>query len=45
VNVPRIAQLWSIAHGQYVIALRSGRRLQSGRTYDERIRRALTNPF
>ena len=45
VNVRRIAQLWSIAHGQYVIELRSGHRLQSGRTYSERIRRALTNPF
>ena len=45
VNVQRIAQLWSIAHGQYVIELRSGQRLQSGRTYNEQIRRALTNPF
>lgn len=45
VNVRRIAQLWSIAHGQYVIELRSGERLQSGRTYRERIRRALSNPF
>jgi two-component system LytT family response regulator len=45
VNVRRIAQLWSIAHGQYVIELTSGIRLQSGRTYAERIRRALTNPF
>jgi two-component system LytT family response regulator len=45
VNLRRIAQLWSIAHGQYVIELESGQRLQSGRTYGERIRRALTNPF
>ena len=45
VNVRRIAQLWSITHGQYVIELISGHRLQSGRTYSERIRRALTNPF
>jgi two-component system, LytTR family, response regulator len=45
VNVRRIAELWSITHGQYVIKLRSGQRLQSGRTYGERIRRALTNPF
>jgi Response regulator of the LytR/AlgR family len=41
VNVRRIAQLWSIAHGQFVIELTSGQRLQSGRTYGERIRRAL----
>ncbi len=45
VNVQRIAQLWSIAHGQYEVELRSGQRLQTGRTYNERIRRALTNPF
>jgi two-component system LytT family response regulator len=45
VNVRRIAQLWSIAHGQYEVELKSGQRLQSGRTYNERIRRALTNPF
>ena len=45
VNVRRIAQLWSITHGQYAVELKSGQRLQSGRTYSERIRRALTNPF
>jgi two-component system LytT family response regulator len=45
VNVRRIAQLWSITHGQYVIELKSGQRVQSGRTYGDRIRRALTNPF
>jgi len=45
VNLRRIGQLWSIAHGQYVIELKTGQRLQSGRTYSERIRRALTNPF
>ncbi len=45
VNVQRIAQLWSLAHGQYVIELRTGQRLQSGRTYGEKIRRVLANPF
>jgi two-component system, LytTR family, response regulator len=45
VNVRRIARLCSIAHGQYAVELKSGQRLQSGRTYSERIRRALTNPF
>ena len=45
VNLRRITQLWSIAHGQYVIELKSGQRLQSGRTYGERIRGSLTNPF
>ncbi len=45
VNVRRISQLWSLAHGQYVIELRSGQRLQSGRTYGDKIRRVLSNPF
>ncbi len=45
VNVQRILQLWSLAHGQYVIELQSGLRLQSGRTYGDRIRGALSNPF
>jgi len=45
VNVRRIAQLWSVAHGQCVVELKSGVRLQSGRTYGDRIRRALANPF
>jgi|SRR5581483_3618515 len=45
VNVRRIAQMWSIAHGQYTVQLKSGERLESGRTYGERIRRALANPF
>lgn len=45
VNVRRIAQLWPVAHGQYAVELKSGQRLQSGRTYSERIRRALENPF
>ena len=45
VNVRRIAQLWLVTHGQYAVELKSGQRLQSGRTYSERIRRALTNPF
>jgi two-component system, LytTR family, response regulator len=45
VNVQRIAQFWSMAHGQYVIELKSGERLPSGRTYRKRIRQALSNPF
>jgi two-component system LytT family response regulator len=45
VNVQRISQLWSLAHGQYVIELRTGQRLQSGRTYGDKIRRVLSNPF
>jgi len=45
VNVRRIARVSLITHGQYAVELRSGQRLQSGRTYSERIRRALANPF
>src|SRR5205807_4076698 len=33
VNVKRIKQLWSLAHGQYVVELVSGERLPSARTY------------
>jgi two-component system, LytTR family, response regulator len=45
VNIRRIARLWSIAHGQFAVELKSGQCLQSGRTYNERVRRILTNPF
>jgi two-component system LytT family response regulator len=45
VNIQRIKQLWSLAHGQYVVELLSGERLQSGRTFGEKIRRLLSNPF
>ena len=45
VNTRRIRQLWSLPHGQYLIEMQSGERLQSGRTYGDRIRSALTNPF
>ena len=45
VNVQRIKQLWSLAHGQYVVELVSGERLPTGRTYGEKIRGLLANPF
>ncbi len=45
VNVERIRQLWTLAHGQYVLELVSGERLQSSRTYGEKIRALLSNPF
>ncbi len=45
VNVQRIRQLWSLTHGQYVIELLSGERLHSGRTYAEKVRSLLSNPF
>src|SRR5262249_35454828 len=40
-----IRQLWTLAHGQYVLELASGERLQSSRSYGERIRTLLSNPF
>jgi two-component system, LytTR family, response regulator len=45
VNVKQIKQLWSSSHGQYVVELTTGERLQSGRTYGETMRGLLTNPF
>jgi len=45
VNLARIKQLWPLAHGQYVLELTSGERLQSGRTYGDKIRTLLSNPF
>jgi two-component system, LytTR family, response regulator len=45
VNVDRIKNLESDAHGEYVITLREGVRLQSGRTYSGRLRALINNPF
>ena len=45
VNLRRIKQLWTFGHGQYVVELASGERVQSGRTYVEKIRTLLANPF
>jgi two-component system LytT family response regulator len=45
VNLQHIRQMWTLAHGQYVLELVSGQRLQSGRTYGEKIRGLLSNPF
>jgi two-component system LytT family response regulator len=45
VNLHHIKQWWTLTHGQYVAELASGRRLQSSRTYAEKIRTLLSNPF
>ena len=45
VNLVRIKNLQSGAHGEYVITLRDGARLQSGRTYSNRLRALINNPF
>jgi two-component system LytT family response regulator len=44
-NVAHIKQVWSLANGQYVIELASGDRIPSGRTYGDRVRNLLLNPF
>jgi two-component system LytT family response regulator len=45
VNLGRIKNVQSAAHGEYVVTLRDGSRLQSGRTYSERLRALVSNPF
>ena len=45
VNLGRIKHLQPDAHGEYVITLRDGVRLQSGRTYLGRLRALINNPF
>ena len=45
VNIGHIKQLWTLPHRQYVVELSSGERLPSGRTYGEKIRTLLANPF
>jgi two-component system LytT family response regulator len=45
VNVKRIKELQPGLHGEYVITLASGVRLRSGRTYQEKLRTLMENPF
>src|SRR5215471_11878037 len=45
VNLGRIKSLESSAHGEYVLTLQDGTRLQSGRTYSERLRVLTNNLF
>jgi two-component system, LytTR family, response regulator len=45
VNVSRIKELQAGVHGEYVITLRSGMRLQSGRSYSEKLKAMFANPF
>ena len=45
VNVRRIRELEPAEHGEFVVTLKSGLRLQSSRTYHRRIKAILTNPF
>lgn len=45
VNVGRIRELQPAGHGEYVVALRSGVRLQSSRGYHEKLKALASNPF
>lgn len=45
VNVTRIKELQPGVHGEYVITLENGTRLQSGRTYHEKLKALIGNPF
>lgn len=45
VNVKHIKELHPLTHGEYVLTLMNGVRLQSGRIYSEHLRALLTNPF
>jgi two-component system LytT family response regulator len=45
VNVGRIKELQPAGHGEYVVVLRSGARLQSGRSYHEKLKALASNPF
>ena len=45
VNITRIKELQAASHGEYVITLDSGVRLQSGRTYSDRVKSLAENPF
>ncbi len=45
VNVRYIAELETGPHGEYVVVLQGGARLQSSRTYHEKIKRWAANPF
>jgi two-component system LytT family response regulator len=45
VNVTRIRELQPAAHGEYVLTLAGGVRLQSGRAYSDKLRDLATNPF
>jgi two-component system LytT family response regulator len=45
VNVTCIKELQPLIHGEYVITLSSGARLQSGRNYQEKLKALAANPF
>ena len=45
VNIKRIKELQPALHGEYVVTLQNGVRLQSGRVYNEKLKALAANPF
>jgi two-component system LytT family response regulator len=45
VNVKRVKDLQVADHGEYILTLSTGTRLRSGRTYHEKVKALLSNPF
>ena len=45
VNVTRVRELQPLMHGEYMLTLHNGVRLQSGRTYNEKLKSLAANPF
>lgn len=45
VNIGRIKELHSAMHGEYVVVMRNGVRLQSSRTYHAKLKALTLNPF
>jgi two-component system LytT family response regulator len=45
VNVEQVQELETGAHGEYIVVLKGGTRLQASRSYHEKIKRWAANPF
>ncbi len=45
VQLSRIVELRPLSHGEYQITLESGAKVRTGRTYHERVKELLRNPF
>ena len=45
VNIGRIKQLQPLAHGEYIVTLFNGTRLQSGRNFSDKLKAMAENPF
>jgi two-component system, LytTR family, response regulator len=45
VNVSRVKEIETVGRGEYVFVLRSGEKLQSSRTYHERVKRWMDNLY